>query len=307
MIKPIISVIMPVYNGGNFLSDAISSILEQSFTEFEFIIINDGSLDDSQKIVEHFAKADSRIRFINRENRGLVASLNEAIELSEGEFIARMDADDIALPQRLEKQLSFLKSKPDIDILGGQARIIDEKNHEVGVLRKPVSTNLLLSYSKFGCPIVHPTYMVRASAYRRLGGYRNLIAVEDFDFLLRAIDVGLKLSNISDEILLYRINSIGMSARNARRQIRGTRLILALQRARASGHGESRKILKELASTDVDRSTGWFDFWWKIRNHVLCLRKKNQKTLFYNLVVFFISLMHFELTMASYRAWRAIR
>lgn len=307
MIKPLISVIMPVYNGGEYLSDAIFSILEQTFSEFEFIIINDGSRDDSKITIERFAEADSRIRFVNRENRGLVTTLNEAIDLSRGEFIARMDADDIALPQRFEKQLSFLNSNPDVDILGGQARLIDENNIEVGVVRKPVSRSILLSYSKFGCPIIHPTYMVRATAYRKLDGYRDLIAVEDFDFLLRAISVGLKLANIPDEILLYRTNSVGMSARNAQRQIRGARLILALQQSRLAEEKEPEIILKELTSTGSKRKVGWFKFWWTIRNQALCLRKNSQLRSLYNLAILFASLMHYELALASYRAWRASR
>ncbi|MEQ4894891.1 glycosyltransferase family A protein, partial [Escherichia coli] len=111
--KELITVIMPVYNAEKYIYESIKSILVQSYSNFEFIIINDGSKDSSGKIIENFLD-DTRIRYINRENKGLVFTLNEAISLSRGNYIARMDADDISHPLRLEKQLNFLLENPDI-------------------------------------------------------------------------------------------------------------------------------------------------------------------------------------------------
>ena len=117
---------MPVYNAAHYVAGAVESILGQTFREFEFVIVDDGSIDGSTQILKRFAERDSRIRLIRRENRGLVASLNEGIEAARGEFIARMDADDIALPERLARQLESLRCNHDVVAVGTQVQRIDE-------------------------------------------------------------------------------------------------------------------------------------------------------------------------------------
>jgi len=115
-----VSIVMSVYNAQKYLDEAIESILNQTYSNFEFIIINDGSTDKSLEIIENYAKKDSRIIVINRENKGLIYSLNEGIRKANGKYIARMDADDISLPQRLEKQVEFMEKNKNIGICGTQ-------------------------------------------------------------------------------------------------------------------------------------------------------------------------------------------
>lgn len=126
-----VSVVMPVYNSEKYLKESIESILNQSYSDLEFIIINDGSTDNSFKIIKEYAKLDKRINVISRENKGIVYSLNEAIRLAKGEYIARMDADDISAPKRIEKQISFLKSHRDIDILGTQVKVVGNISNDI--------------------------------------------------------------------------------------------------------------------------------------------------------------------------------
>ena len=115
--SPLISVILPVYNAEKYLAEAIDSILNQTFTDFEFIIINDGSTDNSLSILQSYQTQDSRIRLFSRENKGIVMTMNEGIDLARGEWLARMDADDIAMPSRFERQLQHLK-ETSADICG---------------------------------------------------------------------------------------------------------------------------------------------------------------------------------------------
>ena len=126
----IVSVVMSVYNSEKYLPEAIESILNQTYTNFEFIIINDGSTDNSLRIIKEYANKDKRIIVISRENKGLIFSLNEGIEVSKGKYIIRMDADDISLPNRLKIQLDFMEKNKDIAICGTVAITFDENNNE---------------------------------------------------------------------------------------------------------------------------------------------------------------------------------
>ena len=126
----LISVVMPVYNGEKYLKDAIDSILNQTHTDFEFIIVNDGSTDNTANIIDSYV--DSRIIHVRQENRGLPKALNVGASISKGEYIARMDADDISLPNRLKSQYLFFKSNSDISVLAGSFSYIDEKGKYLG-------------------------------------------------------------------------------------------------------------------------------------------------------------------------------
>src|SRR5438045_8388133 len=124
-----VSVLMSVYNGQEFLCEAIESVSTQSYRDFEFLIIDDGSTDGTPEILRKYAAADERIRVHRHENRGRAESLNVGIELARGEYIARMDADDVALPERLRQQLEFLEGHPDVGLLGGAFELISSRGH----------------------------------------------------------------------------------------------------------------------------------------------------------------------------------
>lgn len=204
-----LSVILPVYNGAKFVDEAVRSIREQTFRDFELIIINDGSTDDSGKILAAHVAEDSRICLVNRENRGLIKTLNEGLALATGEYLARMDADDISVPERFEKQLAYLESHPECVLLGSSIMLIDEHGHELKKVDYCVEPmGKLMRY----CAIAHPTVAGRTEAFRRLGGYREAYKhAEDYDLWLRMAESG-KLVNLPDYLLRYRIhqNSIGM-------------------------------------------------------------------------------------------------
>ncbi len=203
----VISVIMSVYNAELYLSDAIESTLNQSYENFEFIIINDGSTDDSLKILKKYALKDSRIKIINRSNKGLVYSLNEAISMSKGKYIARMDADDICPPSRLDVQLDCME-KNDLDICGGHYKLINEKGDFIRLNKVPLVHDMCTLSLLFKVPFAHPSVLIRknflikhALAY----GQSNYKKAEDLDLWIRMHKHGAKFGNVDNIVLSYRV------------------------------------------------------------------------------------------------------
>jgi glycosyltransferase involved in cell wall biosynthesis len=156
-----LSIVMPVYNAERFLAMAIESILNQSYSDFEFIIVNDGSTDDSVAIINHYLKLDSRIKFVNRqENKKLAFTLNEGISLATGKYIARMDADDTSDRLRFEKQISLIQ-ETNADIVGCSYYIIDEKSCLIDINIKPESDELMKMNLLFGTPFAHGSVLIK--------------------------------------------------------------------------------------------------------------------------------------------------
>jgi glycosyltransferase involved in cell wall biosynthesis len=211
--KPLISVIMSVFNGEEFLKLAVKSIQAQTVRDFEFIIVNDGSTDKSQPILDGFAAEDPRIRLISRENRGLIASLNEAAALAEGLFLARMDCDDIAHPTRFELQLQEFYERPNLVALGSQVNFVNKEGLPLGKeLQYPVGMTAMLKNYPLGGPfIAHPSLMMRRSSFNLVGGYRApFIAAEDLDLLYRLIAIG-EIDNLDQRLLDYRFHGKNIS------------------------------------------------------------------------------------------------
>jgi glycosyltransferase involved in cell wall biosynthesis len=160
--KKKISIIMAVYNSENYLSKTIKSVLNQSFKYFEFIIINDGSNDNSRKIINKFKKDDKRIILIdNKENIGLTKSLNKGIKIASGKYIARIDSDDISLPDRLKIQYTFLEKNPKYFLIGGNIIIIDGKDEIIKKERKIINERKLCKFLENKNTISHSTIMFR--------------------------------------------------------------------------------------------------------------------------------------------------
>ncbi len=205
---PLISVIMPVFNSEKYLVQAIESILYQTYFHFEFIILDDGSVDRSLDIIQSYADKDDRINVVvNKKNLGLGQSLNKGLTLAKGEFIARMDADDISFPHRLQKQLSFLLAHPEIMILGGNQVVIDPDGDQVSHLsfsNQPsvLRWNMLLGN---GLIVSHPSVMIRRDFLLSIGGYSDLRAAQDFELWSRLFEKDfLPIHNLQDPILYYR-------------------------------------------------------------------------------------------------------
>lgn len=208
--SPLVSILMPVYNGAKYLADAIESILNQSLTNYELIIINDGSTDETSAILDHYS--DSRIIYVTHQhNQGLVKTLNQGLRLARGYYIARMDADDISLPKRLERQVQFLEQHPHIGILGTQVMYIDPQGRPLSRSFNPTQPHLLPWHLLFSNCISHPSVMVRRAIYDHLDGY-NLVSlhVEDYDLWLRAMFV-TQMANLDEIYLQYRVHPTSVS------------------------------------------------------------------------------------------------
>lgn len=224
--SPVISVVMAVHNGAKYLRAAVDSILAQSFADFEFIVIDDGSTDESLAILKSYD--DPRLRIVRRENKGLTKSLNEGIALARGELIARMDGDDIALPQRFEKQVALLRTDDSLVAVGGDVMRIDGDDRPLTSPRMPlthdeIEADLLLGR---GGALVHPAMMARASALRAIGGYREQFkTAQDLDLYLRLVKRG-KLANVPEVVLKYRIHANSVSAAKREQQDRDVENIL---------------------------------------------------------------------------------
>lgn len=200
---PVVSVVMSVYNGEQFLAKAIESILNQTFRDFEFIIVNDGSTDGSTAILEEYAQCDCRIRLISRENRGLIASLNEGIASARGEWIARMDADDISFPDRFEKQLAWLQ-RTGADICGGWVKLTGTWFHRVW--RYYGSSDAIKIKLLFGSAFAHPAIMLRTGIAKTNPYSENAHYVEDYELWTRLAKLGVKMTNYPGVVLRYRIH-----------------------------------------------------------------------------------------------------
>jgi glycosyltransferase involved in cell wall biosynthesis len=209
---PLVSVVMPVYNGGRFLKESIESVLAQTYSNFELIIINDGSSDESESLILSFT--DNRIKYLKNEtNKGLVFTLNRGLQEAKGEYIARMDGDDICLPQRFEKQVTFLNENLDVAILATLVKTIDEQNSDLGFWNDDfnnTSPEQIANFmSRLNC-IAHPSVMVRASVVKQFG-YTYFKNSEDWGLWLKLLSKGYKIAKLNSPLLLYRIHTQSMS------------------------------------------------------------------------------------------------
>lgn len=218
--KPYISVIMSAYNAQAHLSAAIESILQQSYKNFEFIIVDDGSKDESLKIIKHYASSDSRIVWITRENRGLISSLNETLSIARGKYIARMDADDISEPDRLETQLKFLVDNPSCSVVGSRAIAIDDTGRQTGYLRPPASNYFIQSMFFFGNCIIHPSVMInREIIGTELYYSKDALHAEDYELWLRlSKKKQAKFHILKSPLLRYRILQTSISRTHSDKQ-----------------------------------------------------------------------------------------
>lgn len=212
-----ISVLMPVYNAEPYVAEAVESVLNQTFTDFEFIIINDGSTDSSLEILQKYASQDTRIKLISRENRGLIITLNEGLALARGTLIARMDADDINCIDRFEKQLDYLNSYPNCVAVGTKTQLIDDENDALCFMGEHESHEEIDSrhIRGIGGMIIHPSAMIQRAAMISIGGYLDSYPhAEDVDFWLRLAEYG-ELANLPEVLFKYRqhFESVGYKHR----------------------------------------------------------------------------------------------
>ncbi|MFO0959090.1 MAG: glycosyltransferase [Isosphaeraceae bacterium] len=244
--SPAISVLMPVYNTERYLDECVNSILNQTFRDFEFLIIDDGSTDGSRAILERYAAHDPRIRLVSRPNTGYVVALNEMLERASGRYIARMDADDVALPDRFRVQIEYLEAHPDAVCVGTSYELIDDRGrvlmayHVDGLENDQVQEELLSG----NVVLAHPTIMARADLVRDLGGYdESLMPAEDLDLWLRMGERG-RLAVLPQTMVRYREHAGSVSSRSHELQVERMRLI-------CSRAWERRGVIREF------KNTGW--------------------------------------------------
>jgi glycosyltransferase involved in cell wall biosynthesis len=228
-----ITVLLAVYNGQTYLREAVESVLSQTLESFEFLIIDDGSTDQSLAILQEYARRDGRIRLITRPNKGLTNTLNEGIGLAGSEFLARMDADDVCLPRRFERQLAYMREHSDCVLVGSRVLLMDPEGLPIREMCQEQSHEEIdTAHLNRGWPVVHPAAMMRLSAVRQVGGYRDEFnTLEDLDLFLRLAEVG-KLANLPDVLLHYRQHFASVTHSREQKQMEIRQAIYDQTRAR---------------------------------------------------------------------------
>ena len=235
--NPAISIILPVYNARAYVREAVESVLAQTFTDFECIIINDGSTDGSEAILRELAAHDTRIVLVERPNDGLVSTLNEGIGRARAGLIARMDADDVAMPERFALQHARMVQEPELAVLGSFFNIIDRDGTIIRLYDNlPLNSATAMRFVKHRCPVHHPTVMMRRDAVLKAGGYRKAFChAEDYDLWLRMSDLDYAITNLPQPLLNYREHGANVSAVHWEALGRSTTLARLAHQVRKAG------------------------------------------------------------------------
>lgn len=271
---PLISVIMPVYNTAEYLGDAVQSILEQTRTDFEFIIIDDGSTDGSEEIIDRYAKSDNRVRVIHQEKGGIVAALNKGLQVAKGRYVARMDSDDISLPERLAKQVALMESNSKIGVCGTACKLIGDSS---GITMPKTKSEEIKSWLLFGPCMAHPTVMMRRDLIVEHNLYydSNIKQAEDYDLWLR-FSQHCEMVNISEPLLLYRVWAKQATTKSRLQVHQGSNLIHE-KAIRLLGIEPSEAELElhlSLHTSDFEKSRDYVD---RVENWLLKLLEANRK------------------------------
>jgi len=232
---PRVSVVMPARDAGPFIGEAVDSILSQSFGDLELIVVDDGSTDDSAALVERRAAADPRVRLMRQAAAGVVAALNRGCAGARGEYIARMDADDVARPERLQRQVAFLDRHPGIAVVGSGLQFLGDAGPLPRLLHLPVSPAAVRAALDADCCIAHPTVLMRRTVYAATGGYRAaFLHAEDYDLWLRIAERH-DLANLDEPLLLHRLHRGQVSLTGLTQQVLSALAARAAARARRAG------------------------------------------------------------------------
>ena len=263
MAAPVVSVVMPVYNGERFLAEAVESVLGQTYANFELVAVDDASTDASGRILDRYR--DPRVRVLkNDRNLGGARSANRGIAEARGVYVARLDQDDVSLPRRLEKQVEFLERHPDIAVVGTWAEIIDEQGREIGHRRFATeSADLREALLRF-CALVHSSVMFRRDPVMAAGSYGTSALgrhCRDYELWLRLSET-LRLANLPEVLVKYRVHPEQMSAERVLGLIRDTAACRkhALRRRQSAGLGGSAPLTR-LARLRGDLGSIGYDYW----------------------------------------------
>lgn len=231
-----ISVVTSVFNGEKFLARAIESILGQSFGDFEFILIDDGSTDATGSILEQYRLQDSRIQVLRQPNLGLIEALNRGCRIAKGRYIARMDADDIALTDRFRLQVEFMEKNSSIGLLGGAVEYVNAEGKTLGISRNPSGDGEIREALASCSPFWHPTVMMRREAFESVGGYRKaFVQAEDYDLWLRIAE-RFQMANLESAIVQYRFHPQQVSVQHRKKQVMSSMAARAAALERRKGN-----------------------------------------------------------------------
>jgi glycosyltransferase involved in cell wall biosynthesis len=231
--RPVVSVVLPAFNAETTIAAAVRSVLADDSVALELIVVDDGSTDGTLAAIGDLAE-DARVTIVSRPNRGLAASLNEAIAASTAPYVARMDADDVSVPGRFRTQLTYLKNHPDVVLVGGQIRrVVDGVAESASTF--PLHHDAILSALLRGQhAMCHPSVMIRRSAVDAVGGYWDHGVAEDWDLFLRLSEAG-RLANVADHVLDYAFHGGGINASSMRRVRTNIGLAVSNHHRRAKG------------------------------------------------------------------------
>ena len=215
---PRVSVLMAVHNGMPCLLEAVDSILAQTFRDFEFVIVDDGSTDETAAVLNDYEQREPRLRVLRNDKKmSLPVSLNRGLSQCKARWVARMDADDIALPDRLEKQISFLTKHPEIGLIGSGSINIDAQGKEIGLTRHPCDDRTIRFMLPFWCCFVHPSVIFQRELVEQVDGYdASMWTGQDYDLWARLLSV-TKAANLPDQLIYYRIHGRSISQSTERK------------------------------------------------------------------------------------------
>lgn len=262
---PRISVMMPVYNTASYIAQAVKSVLDQSMRDFELVIIDDGSTDGSDAIVRSLAASDSRMRFTARGNVGAVQTRNEILAQCRGQYLAVLDSDDIALPDRLAQQTKFLDQNPDVVAVGGSFDLIDGKGRKLTTLNPPtedaeIQQRLLAGH----CSLCHSCGMIRREAMQAVGGYdTHFMFAQDLDLWLRLGEHG-KLANLKETVVSFRLHdkSISETKRHEQRALAREACERAWKRRSIQGNFEASQPWRPGRDSESRHKYAMMYGWW---------------------------------------------
>ncbi|GAB4194432.1 MAG: hypothetical protein OHK0057_33140 [Thermoflexibacter sp.] len=295
-----ISVVMSVCNGEDFLAEAIESVLNQTYKDFEFIIVDDGSTDSTPKILAKYQALEQRIIIDSHANMGLANSLNRAIDMAKGEWIARIDADDIMMPNRLEEQLRFIEANPEVDVVATWVYYINEHSKVFRLLDFPKDLVTWEDNQRYfkenkGVGIIHPSVIYRKASFLKVGGYRNVNPGQDTDLWFRMQEQGLIFAVIHKPLTKYRAsqNSIVISQKLAQRYHYQWTLHNMLRRRKGLPEIGKKEFMRHILSSPFGKNFAIHQevlFRHFSKKAILALSRKNNLLLiFYACVLFIIS------------------
>lgn len=236
--SPAISLLIPVRDGERFLSLTLESLSSQTFSDFEIVVVDDGSRDGTLQILAEWAAREPRLRVFPRPRLGLAASLNYAASVARAPFLARLDADDIALPERLARLYAEMQKRPQVGLLGSSVELIDGHGRIVGAIRPHLTHSELVAFLREGCCLVQSSVIMRREAFDLAGGYRKgLNLAEDYDLWARMAEIA-EIAAVPETLVRYRVHGASTTARSPVRGALAAVCVAAAREARRNGRAE---------------------------------------------------------------------